>query len=54
MFIETSRRRSPSTASLRDLRAQRRDLGLGQVLDLGLGLDARASQTLGAWERPMP
>jgi hypothetical protein len=49
MFMETSRRRSPSTVNFADLGTQGVDLPFGEVLDLGLLRDtsrrADASRT---------
>ena len=54
MFIDTSRRRSPSTGELARCLAERVDLGFGQVLDLGSARTPAALQIACARARPMP
>ena len=51
MFIDTSRRRSPSIVNFVDLFPQPVHLAVGQVLDLGRAVDARGRADRRARER---
>ena len=55
MFIDISRRRSPSIVDAADLLAQLLEVGVGQVLDLAVVAARRAASQISARAaRPMP